>query len=92
MFDYLSLYKKFTYTQQSSYRLDFIGQLEVGMGKIEYEGTLDDLYKDDINKFIEYNLNDVKIVKALDDKLKFIELVRGVSHVGHTPYEDVYFQ
>ncbi len=89
--DYLFLYRKYTYIQQSSYRLDFIGQKEVGMGKIEYEGTLDDLYKDDINKFIEYNLNDVKIVKALDDKLKLIELVRGISHVGHIPYEDVYF-
>ena len=42
------------------------------MGKIEYEGTLDNLYETDINKFIEYNLNDVKIVKALDDKLKLI--------------------
>ena len=72
--DYLALYKLYTYTQQSSYRLDFIGQLEVDMGKIEYDGSLNDLYRDDINKFIEYNLNDVKIVKALDDKLKFIEL------------------
>ncbi len=89
--DYLALYKKFTYTQQSSYRLDYIGQLEVGLGKIEFEGTLQDLYETDINKYIEYNLNDVKIVKALDDKLKLIELVRGISHVGHTPYEDVYY-
>jgi DNA polymerase elongation subunit (family B) len=61
------------------------------MGKIEYEGTLDDLYRDDINKFIEYNLNDVQIVKALDDKLKLIDLVCGVSHLGHVPYEDIYF-
>jgi len=89
--DYMRLYKWFTYTQQSSYRLDFIGQLEVGIGKIEYEGTLQDLYETDINKYIEYNLNDVKIVKALDDKLKFIDLARGVSHLGHTPYEDVFF-
>jgi len=89
--DYLSLYRKYTYTQQSSYRLDFIGQLEVGIGKVEYEGTLNNLYETNINKFIEYNLNDVKIVKALDDKLKLIELVRGISHVGHIPYEDVYF-
>jgi len=89
--DYLSLYKKFTYTQQSSYRLDFIGQLEVGIGKIEYDGTLQNLYETDIKKYIEYNLNDVVIVKALDDKLKLIELVRGISHVGHTPYEDVYY-
>ena len=89
--DYLGLYKLFTYTQQSSYRLDYIGQLEVGLGKIDYEGTLDDLYKTDIKKYIEYNLNDVIIVKKLDDKLKLIELARGVSHVGHTPYEDIYF-
>jgi len=89
--DYLPLYKLFTYTQQSSYRLDYIGQLEVNIGKIEYEGTLQDLYENDINKYVEYNLNDVKIVKALDDKLKFIELARGICHVGRTPYEDVYF-
>jgi len=89
--DYLPLYKKFTYTQQSSYRLDYIGQKEVGIGKIEYEGTLNDLYKNDINKFIEYNLVDVKIIKALDDKLKLIDLAMGIAHVGHVPYEDVYF-
>ena len=89
--DYMRLYKWFTYTQQSSYRLDFIGQLEVGIGKIEYEGTLNDLYETDINKFIEYNLVDVKIIKALDDKLKFIDLARGVGHLGHIPYEDNFF-
>ena len=89
--DYLSLYKLFTYTQQSSYRLDYIGQLEVGLGKIEFDGTLQDLYETDIDKYIEYNLNDVIIVKKLDDKLKLIELARGISHVGRTPYEDVYF-
>jgi DNA polymerase elongation subunit (family B) len=89
--DYLALYRLFTYIQQSSYRLDFIGQKEVGIGKIEYEGSLNDLYRDDINKFIDYNLNDVKIVKALDDKLQFIDLARGVSHLGHINYEDIYF-
>ena len=89
--DYLSLYKLFTYTQQSSYRLDYIGKKEVSMGKIEYEGTLDDLYRDDINKYVEYNLNDVKIIQALDDKLKFIDLAKGVAHLGHIPYEDVIY-
>ena len=89
--DYLDLYRKFTYTQQSSYRLDHIGKMEVNMGKVEYDGTLDDLYRDDIDKFIEYNLNDVKIVKALDEKLKLIDLVKGVSHLGRVPYEEVYY-
>ena len=51
--DYLELYKKFTYTQQSSYRLDHIGKIEVNIGKVEYDGSLDDLYRDDIDRFIE---------------------------------------
>ena len=89
--DYMDLYRKFTYTQQSSYRLDHIGTLEVGLGKVEYEGTLDDLYKNDIDKFIEYNLNDVEIVKALDQKFKLLDLARAVSHLGRIPYEEVYF-
>ena len=89
--DYMDLYRKFTYTQQSSYRLDHIGQLEVNIGKVKYDGSLDDLFKDDIDRFIEYNLNDVKIVVALDDKLKLIDLARAVSHLGRIPYEEVYF-
>ena len=89
--DYMDLYRKFTYTQQSSYRLDHIGTIEVGLGKVEYEGTLDDLYRDDIDKFIEYNLNDVEIVKALDQKFKLLDLARAVSHLGRIPYEEVYF-
>ena len=89
--DYMDLYRKFTYTQQSSYRLDHIGTIEVGLGKVEYEGTLDDLYKNDIDKFIEYNLNDVEIVKALDQKFKLLDLARAVSHLGRIPYEEVYF-
>ena len=89
--DYLALYKNFTYTQKSSYRLDAIGKDEVNMGKIEYEGTLDDLYENDINKYVEYNLNDVVIVKALDDKLKLIDLAMNIAHKGRVPYEDIFF-
>ena len=89
--DYLGLYRLFNYSEKSSYRLDVIGTDEVGIGKIEYEGTLQDLYENDINKYVEYNLNDVVIVKALDDKLKFIDLARSIAHKGHVPYEDVYY-
>ena len=86
--DYLDLYKKFTYSQQPNYRLDSIGRLELNMGKIEYEGSLDELFRNDINKFIEYNLQDVRIIVELDKKLKLIELVRGICHIGHVQYED----
>ena len=87
--DYLQLYRQFTFTQQSSYRLDYIGEIEVGMKKVSYEGTLNDLYDNDLQTFIDYNIRDVKILVELDSKLDLIEIARGISHLGHTPYEDV---
>ena len=88
--DYLGLYKLFTYSEEVSYSLESISQKELGKGKVKYEGTLDHLFATDINKFIEYNVNDVQLVLELDDKLKFIDLAKGVAHKGHVPYEDVY--
>ena len=88
--DYLALYKTFTFGQRSSYRLDAIGEYEVGEKKVAYEGTLNDLYENDIDKFVQYNLQDVKLVKRIDEKLNFIEIGRGIAHLGHCPYEDVF--
>jgi len=88
--DYLSLYKRFTFSQKTSYRLDAIGEDEVGEKKVSYEGTLNDLYENDLEKFVQYNIQDVKLVKKLDDKLDFIEIARGLAHLGHVPYESIY--
>ena len=89
--DYMALYKLFTYSEESSYSLEAISRKELGKGKIEYEGSLDNLYKTDPEKFVEYNVNDVTLVLELEQKLKFLELARGICHKGHVPYEDVYF-
>ena len=88
--DYLQLYKKFTFSERSSYRLDDIGYFEVGEKKVAYEGTLNDLYENDLEKFVEYNIQDVKLIKKLDEKLDFIEIARGIAHLGHIPYENVF--
>ena len=88
--DYLSLYRKFSFSQQSSYRLDYIGEVEVNMNKVEYEGTLNDLYENDLQTFVDYNIRDVKILVELDKKLNLIEISRGIAHLGHIPYEEVF--
>ena len=88
--DYLALYKTFTFGQRSSYRLDAIGEYEVGEKKVAYDGTLNELYENDLDKFVQYNLQDVKLVKKIDDKLDFIGIARGLAHLGHCPYEDVF--
>lgn len=88
--DYMSLYKNFNYNEEPRYTLDAISRKELGRGKVEYQGSLDSLYSNDIEKFIQYNISDVELLVAMDKKLDFIELARGISHKGHTPYEDIY--
>jgi DNA polymerase elongation subunit (family B) len=89
--DYLNLYKTYTYSLESSYTLNYIATKELGRGKVEYEGNLDDLFETDLEKFIEYNIVDVDLVVAMDNKLQFIELCRAVCHAGYVPYEDYIF-
>jgi DNA polymerase elongation subunit (family B) len=86
--DYINLYKTYTYTLEASYTLNYIATKELGRGKVEYEGSLDDLFENDLEKFIEYNIVDVDLVVAMDEKLQFIELCRAVCHAGYVPYED----
>ena len=86
--DYIALYKIYNYGELANYRLDTVAQKELGRGKIEYQGNLDELFKEDIEKFIEYNLVDVELVVGFEEKLQFIDLCRGICHAGHVPYED----
>jgi DNA polymerase elongation subunit (family B) len=86
--DYIGLYKSYTYVELDNYRLDTVAMKELGRGKVEYAGNLDDLFKTDIDKFIEYNLVDVQLVVDMERKLQFVDLCRGICHAGHVPYED----
>lgn len=78
--DSLELYRKYTYEERHTYRLDFIGEMEVGETKTVYEGTLDQLYNNDFRKFIEYNRQDTALLDKLDKKLKFIDLACSIAH------------
>jgi DNA polymerase elongation subunit (family B) len=80
--DYLQLYRKHTYHEMHSYRLDFVGEYEVGEKKTHYEGTLDALYNNDFKKFIEYNKQDVVLLVKIDTKLKFIDLANNLAHTN----------
>lgn len=80
--DYLQLYRKHTYHEMHSYRLDFVGEYEVKEKKVPYEGTLDQLYNNDFKKFIEYSRQDVMLLVKIDEKLKFIELSNNLAHTN----------
>jgi len=78
--DSLELYRKYTYEERHTYRLDAIGEMEIGENKTVYEGTLDQLYNNDFKTFIEYNRQDTALLDKLDKKLKFIDLANTIAH------------
>jgi len=88
--DYMLLFKKYIVAQEPSYALGNVGEKYVNLGKLDYLGSLDKLFREDIQKFIDYNIRDVEIIVALEDKLKFIDLTVIISHLCHVPYEQVY--
>jgi DNA polymerase elongation subunit (family B) len=88
--DYMKLHKKFSFRDEPTYKLDAIGKKYVGLEKIEYEGSLDRLFKEDKEKFIAYNFRDVEILKALDEKFQYISLTKNLAHKGKINYSDVY--
>ena len=91
--DYLDLYRKFTYTNQESYRLDYIAEVELGVGKSENpHETFRDWYTNDYQSFVDYNINDVELVDAMEDKMKLIELALTMAYEAKTNYNDVYSQ
>ena len=80
--DSLELYRKYTYEERHTYRLDAIGEMEIGEKKTVYEGTLDQLYNNDFRTFIEYNRQDVALLDKLDKKLRFIDLSNELAHAN----------
>ena len=78
--DYLELYRKYTYEERHSYRLDAIAEYELGETKTPYEGTLDQLYNNDFKTFIQYNRQDCALIDKLDKKLQFLDLSNKLAH------------
>jgi len=92
--DYLDLYRKFTHTQQENYRLDHIAHVELGERKLDYSefGSLHNLWKEDYQKFIDYNIKDVELVSRLEEKMKLIEMSIVLAYDAKVNYTDVFTQ
>ena len=92
--DYLQMYRKFTYVNQETYRLDHIAFVELGESKLDYseQGSLHLLYKNDYQKFIEYNIKDVELVERLEGKLKLLEMVISLAYLCKVNYGNTFGQ
>jgi DNA polymerase elongation subunit (family B) len=94
MLDYFEVYKAFTYVNQESYRLDHIAYVELGQRKLAYDEyeSMNEFYKKDFQKFIQYNIRDVELVQKLEEKLKLIELSVALAYSAGVNFQDVFSQ
>ena len=92
--DYLDIYKKFTYTNQESYRLDYIAEVELGARKLDHSefATFKEFYNGNWTKFVDYNLVDVDLVDQLEEKMKLIDLVMLMAYDAKCNYTDTFAQ
>lgn len=74
--------------KRESYKLGYIAEVELGESKVDYKGKLSDLATNDWNKFVRYNIQDVRILPKFEAKLQYIQLLRMLAYLGLTPFED----
>lgn len=88
--DYIELYKKFVLEPRANYRLGYIAQVEIEDTKIDYEGSLVELALKDPQKYVDYNIYDVDLVKRINEKLMLIDLMMFMTYEAGMTYEDGY--
>jgi len=93
--DYWDLFQKFgvySYGVQESYKLDHIANVVLGEKKLSYEehGNLYTLYKEDYQKFIDYNIKDVQLVERIDEKMGLIDLAMTIAYKGGCNYQEAF--
>lgn len=93
--DYLQLYRKYgKNSNQESYKLDHIAHVELKERKMDYSeyDSLHTLYRDNYQKFIEYNVHDVQLVERLNAKGRLVDLAVLLAYDNKTNYEDCFTQ
>ncbi|QQK88128.1 hypothetical protein [Providencia phage PSTRCR_127] len=88
--DYLDLYKKFSFTNQPTYNLDFVSEYETGKGKLKYDGPINKLRELNHNRYISYNIEDVNRVQAIDKIRQFIELSLSLGYYSKMQIQSVF--
>jgi DNA polymerase I len=88
VFDLLYAYQRTKFTELDSYRLDDVGERELGVGKERYPGDIGDLWEDDPERLLEYNLRDVELCVELDREQDIIAFWNEVRQFVGCKLED----
>ncbi|ARW57470.1 DNA polymerase [Serratia phage X20] len=88
--DYIELYKKFSFTNQPSYSLDYVAEYELGEGKLPYDGPINKLRETNHQRYISYNIIDVERVQRIDQKRQFINLSLSMGYYAKMQIQSVF--
>lgn len=79
--DYMELFKKYEMDKRANYKLETIAEeILPHLPKLSYKGTLAQLYRNDFNHFVRYNIRDTEILKGFEDRLGYVELANVMYH------------
>ena len=88
--DSLEIYKNFEMGEKPSYKLEVVAEDELPhLPKLSYEGSLYELYRNDFEEFLRYNIRDTVILKGLEEKKRYIQTAIQMSHMATSQIGDV---
>jgi len=90
--DYMELFEKWdtSVKVKESSSLDFASEKILGIKKVNYEGDLTRLHREDYKKFIFYNAVDSILVQQIHFKQKYIDILYGMSVLGKIKIKDAF--
>lgn len=81
--DYLELFKKYEVSDRESFKLEVVSEdVLPEMRKLDYEGSLAELYTNDFTHFVRYNLRDTEILRGFEDRLGYVQLANEMYHIS----------
>lgn len=86
--DYMEIYKTYSKGDRESFSLNYIAEYELGEGKLAINATnLSSLADTDWDNFVDYNIQDVDLLRKLEEKLNYLKIIRLLSYKGCTNFE-----
>jgi DNA polymerase, archaea type len=89
--DVLKGYRRIKWKQVEGFRLDAVAKKEFHTGKVEYVGWMGDFWKNDFNKFLEYNIHDVEMCLAIDKKYSVVDSLLGIKRIAGCELSDILY-
>jgi len=88
--DYMRLFKKYEAEGRPSYSLESISEeILPNLQKLKYSGSLHDLYRNDFEFFIRYNIRDVECLKGFEEKLGYVKLSNYMYHISTGQFQHI---